>query len=388
MLFSLTFSCENGKEKKKQLHPIFNIEVYDAIPSSHKVRMVFQDISTDTIYAYAGRIERRGGYSISFPKHSFEVDFDKDIPLAGLPADDDWILNANYIDKTFLRHVFSYELFRAMHPNNRAPLTSYIELRFNGSYQGLYVLMEKLDKSSLELQRKDPEAVIFKEPPLFRPDLSTFRPQYADNYYQQTFPNKDEIDKTTFVEKLRELLVNPPDSNFWSSVQEAFDVPNIIDWHLLLLLSNNSDGILKNFYLYKVDTDTPVRIAPWDYDHSFGRDGDNELNMDRLLNPSISLLFERLLAEPAYRQAIKLRWQELNATNILSVSALKNRWQAIILRFERLLPDNFNRWPLNGPHYYDDNDFEQEVAIMEQFVKMRHIQLEAYFTALTEEVIE
>ncbi len=47
----------------------------------------------------------------------------------------------------------------------------------------------------------------------------------------------------------------------------------------MLLLSNNGDGVMKNFLLYKIDSNTPFRIALWDYDHSFGRDGDNELNL-------------------------------------------------------------------------------------------------------------
>ena len=46
--------------------------------------------------------------------------------------------------------------------------------------------------------------------------------------------------------------------------------------HLLLYLSNGGDGITKNFYIYKMDEETPFRIALWDCDHSFGRDGDNE----------------------------------------------------------------------------------------------------------------
>ncbi len=69
----------------------------------------------DTII-YNGRIERRGGGSMAFPKSSYEIDLEDDIPLGQLPEDDDWILNANYIDKTFMRHTFSYDLFREMDP--------------------------------------------------------------------------------------------------------------------------------------------------------------------------------------------------------------------------------------------------------------------------------
>lgn len=321
-----------------------------------------------------------GGYSISFPKHSYEIDLNIDLPLGGLPADDDWILNANYIDKTFLRHVFSYELFRAMHPNNRAPLTRYTTLYLNREYAGLYVLMQKLDRSSLGIDKRDPAAFIFKEPPVFRPDWTTFVPQYKDNFFQQVYPKKEKVDKTSEMNNIRQWLLHSSDILFWKKVNTAFDLANIIDWHLLLLLSNNSDGILKNFYLYKASTATPIRIAPWDYDHSFGRDGDNELNLIRPLRMEISLLFERLLAIPAYQKALEQRWDELNQKALFTPDALKQRMEKLVNQFQPLLAENFARWPVDDSRYYDDNDFFEEIAIMKQFIDLRHEQLQHYFS--------
>ena len=33
---------------------------------------------------------------------------------------------------------------------------------------------------------------------------------------------------------------------------------------IILLFTNNADGIMKNFYLYKLDKNTPFRFAIWD----------------------------------------------------------------------------------------------------------------------------
>lgn len=344
--------------------------------------MAFQVLLPDTVVEYPGRIERRGGYSISFPKASFEIDLEEDVSLANLPADDDWIFNANYVDKTFLRHVLSYDLFRALSPLHEAPGCSYVELRLNGKYQGLYVLMEKLDKSSLGISRRDPVACIFKEPPIFIPDLEGFRPQREKNYYQQTYPNKEIDDRTEFIEEVRQFLTNTPDSIFAERVGEVFDLPNIIDWHLLLLLSNNSDGLKKNFYLYKKSADTPLRVAPWDYDHSFGRDGDNEKNLDRWIDCRRSLLLSRLLDQVFYRQALRSRWEELNANELFSLASLIDRVESYQPKLRTLVPSNFERWPFNGPVYYDDNDYEEEVALFKYYLQLRHQQLVDYFATL------
>lgn len=362
---------------------LIKITANGEIPVDEFTDIVLEEVSGDSTNAYAGKIKRRGGYSISFPKHSYEVDLKNDASIAGLPSDDDWILNANFIDKTFMRHTFSYDLFRALDPDiNIAPLYRYSELELNGQYNGLYVLMEKMDKSSLHINENDTSGVIFKEPPLFRASLDSYVPQYADNYHQQTYPEIGDFDKSPVIAALRSFIINSNDSVFVADVGRFFDLDNIIDWHLLLLLSNNSDGILKNFYLYKKDAQTPFRIAPWDYDHSFGRDGDNELNLIRPLDINRSNLLSRLLTFDWYKSALKQRWMVLNEQGFFSVAGLKGRIAALKKILDPLVIKNFEHWPVNHPIYYDANDYEAEIEIILRFIDMRHQQLSEYFDTL------
>jgi len=136
------YSCSKDGDSEISDNTIqLNIDVQSEIPTDHKVNMTLTITEGGQPKTYTGRIERRGGFSISFPKQSFEIDLEEDISLAGLPSDDDWILNANYIDKTFLRHVISYDLFQQMSPNNIASQTQYVEVSINQIYNGLYVLM-------------------------------------------------------------------------------------------------------------------------------------------------------------------------------------------------------------------------------------------------------
>ncbi|MEM1124253.1 MAG: CotH kinase family protein [Bacteroidota bacterium] len=381
LLYSL-LSCQKQQmlPTVKQL-PRFNL-LTDTLISKDKKQPVTLIIKDTVAEAnYAGKIERRGGFSIIYPKHSYEMDLKVDIALGGLPADDDWILNANYIDKTFLRHVFAYDLFRAMHPNNRAAQTQFVELALNNQYQGLYVLMEKLDKSSLQIDGKDPAAVIFKEPPLFR--LDAFSPQDPDNYHQQTYPKIKKTDKRAFIENIRRFLEESEESVFSKEIATIFDMSNIIDWHLLLLLTNNNDGILKNFYLYKVDAATPLRIAPWDYDHSLGRDGDNELNLiKRTLKVERSLLFKRLLALDWYKKSLRERWLNLNQRALFSVGGLNQRIDQCARQIAPFVDKNFTRWPVDTDFYYDGNTHLEELAIIKKYITMRHQQLTEYFGQL------
>ncbi len=383
LLFSF-LSCKNDKSTiPNDAIYTLNIEVTKDIPKNKKVAILLQQKKGDQVDTYEGKIERRGGYSMSFPKHSYEIDLRKDISLANLPEDDDWILNSNYIDKTFLRHVISYELFTEMGIVNEAPESQFVEVELNGVYNGLYVLMEKLDKSSLDISKKDSTAVIFKEPHLFRQTYDKVRPQKPNNFHQQTYPKIRTSDRSKFIEDTRHFILKSSDTVFTNELSTVFDINNLIDWHLLLLISNNSDGILKNFYLYKVDAETPIRIAPWDYDHSFGRDGDNELNLDKHpLNIERSILFSRLLKFNWYKQKLKAKWNALNHANILSEKGLKQKIVSKSNLIQELATKNFEKWPIDGKPYYDANNFQQEINIMLQFIELRHKRLRAYFNNL------
>lgn len=376
--------CDTFSESRKDREVCSLIlELSGAIPKDHKVPVRIYHKDDSEVGILKGSIERRGGFSMSFPKHSYELDLDVDFALCDLPADDDWILNANYIDKTFIRHVMSYELFSDMGSYNLASKSSFVTLYLNGTYQGLYVLMEKLDKSSLGLVGGDQAAMIFKEPHIFRENYDGVVPQKPHNFHQQTYPKIEEKNLSGFVEDIHRFILESSPADFESEIPKIFDMRNVVDWHLLLLISNNSDGILKNFYLYKKDRATPLRIAPWDYDHSFGRDGDNELNLDeRPLKIERSILFRRLLEFDWYRSDLKNRWLELNEKEVLSEKGLKQRIHSTSKTVSKLVDRNFKLWPVNAGQYYDDNNFEEEIGVMLRFIELRHRRLDKYFSEL------
>ncbi len=248
----------------------------------------------DKIDTLSAAIKCRGGMSSRYFKHSYSLELDSDFSFKELPNDDDWILNANYIDKTFMRHKISYDLFREMDKKNIAAQSYYINVFLNNKYDGLYLIMEKINGKMIKLDKNDSLAMLFKDPPIFVKEKLDYA-QDSTNYYQQKYPKKHISDKTNYIEKFKDFIFNSTDENFDANINKWIDIDNVVDWHILLLFSNNSDGIMKNFYLYKLDSKTPFRFAIWDYDHSFGRDGDNELNiMYNELDCNRSVLIKRL----------------------------------------------------------------------------------------------
>ncbi len=376
LLSGMLLSCGGGRPELPELQLSADGEI------------VWEGWTTATLVAGGdtldGRIHYRGGISAGYPKHSLALKLDERYPLCGLPADKDWILNANYIDKTFMRHKLCYDLFRLMDEEvNRAPLCAYATLTVDGHGQGLYVVMQKMDASTLGIDKGDSTSVIFKEPPVMYDERIV--PQDPDNYYQQTFPKKRKDDRTAQAEAIVAFLQDSPDEVFRAEVGQWFDLKNIADWQLLLLLSNNADGLRKNFFLYKVGDATPYRVAPWDYDHSFGRDGDNEPNMLRdTVDCNRAVLLRRLWQWPEYRSQVARRWQQLRTEGLFTEATLNRMIADNAAQIEAAVKANELLWPVDNDIYYDANHFDAELDIMREFIGRNIERLDTLFNRILE----
>jgi len=107
---------------------------------------------TDPPNEYNGTvgIEYRGSYSATLPQKPYGLETrdslgnNNNVPLLNMPSENDWILLANYNDKTFLRNILAFDLFNKM--GNYAPRTHLCEVVLNDVYDGIYVFTEKIKK--------------------------------------------------------------------------------------------------------------------------------------------------------------------------------------------------------------------------------------------------
>ncbi|MBN2667560.1 MAG: CotH kinase family protein, partial [Bacteroidales bacterium] len=119
----------------------------------------------DPVNIYDGivGIEIRGRHSSSLPQKPYgfetrdEYGENLNVPLLGMPEENDWILTANYNDKTFLRNLMAFEIFRKM--GHYAPRTIFCEVMLNGSYDGIYLLGEKIkqDNNRVDIAKLNPD---------------------------------------------------------------------------------------------------------------------------------------------------------------------------------------------------------------------------------------
>ncbi|MFM7016416.1 MAG: CotH kinase family protein, partial [Bacteroidota bacterium] len=236
---------------------------------------------TDTVYTYDGNIgiEVRGSSSQSFPKKSFGFETwdsasnEIDTSLLGFPRESDWILNANYTDKSFLRNVTSYHLFNQM--GHYASRTKYVEVFINNVYAGVYILMEKVKRDNnrvniSNLTPLDTSAIDITGGYILKVDKATgsggaggfnsaFPPVNNGTIPEilYDYPNDATITAQqanyiqAFVDSFEQALHGPQYTDPINGYYKYINDSTFIDFFLINELSKNVDGNRISSYLYK-----------------------------------------------------------------------------------------------------------------------------------------
>lgn len=322
-IFILCFAAATGIGAESNL-PVLEIQTTKEIGSEPRVpctvRMVSpKEIKDGNSDLLRGQIRFRGASSQGYEKKSFAFKLDEQIRWLGLQKDRDWILNAAFVDCSMMRHKLAYDLFQSLSVDGARRFASssrFVEVKLNGRYHGVYLLMERVERSLLELQRfnrsNSRHAVIYKA----IDHGADFR-QLGHGAYEQHEPEPEELEYWSPLEELNHFVSQAPDSKFFDAktgIATRVDVDYAIDFHLLLLLTSNMDGNDKNFIIAR-DAPTAAMqqprffFVPWDYDATFGRNWEGSIVEPRewLSNH----LFDRLLGNRTYQQKYAARWKEL-----------------------------------------------------------------------------
>lgn len=376
--------------------PLFIIETNGLnIPDEPKIKANLKIIhkkdsynhTTDEANIYDGviGIEIRGRYSASLPQKPFGLETrDADgnnlnVSLLGMPQENDWILLANYNDKTFMRNSLTFDLFRKM--DHYAPRTHHCEVLVNGNYQGIYVFTEKIkrDKNRVNIATLNPEensgddltgGYIIKVDYYNASDSwrSGFDPggQPGDKvHFVYEYPKADEITQIqknyiqNFIREFETVIYSAGYSH--EKISKFIDIPSFIDYFILNELARNVDAYKKSSFFYK-DKDSKgglLHAGPvWDFDWAwkninecyFGAtDGSGWAWEVHYCNPwpVPPGWMNRLLRDPIFGRKVNQRYFELRDTH-LSEANIYNYIDSVanVLRDPQLR--HFAKWQILG----------------------------------------
>jgi len=427
--WSLTFgpNATSPLEFTSSNLPIVIVDTYgQTIPDDPKIMVGMKIIDngpgqrnflTDTpaYDGYAG-FELRGSTSQEFPKKSYGIETwdangeDLKVSLLGMPEESDWILNANYTDKTLMRNTLAYQLFQEM--GHYATRYRHVELVINNNYRGVYVFSEKIkrDKDRVDIAKmKETDnsgdaltgGYIFKidkttgsggdgwtsnYPPLVHPLNQTIFFQYEYPKYNKITPQQKNY-ISDYVNSFESTLKGPffdhPD-NGWRkyAVENTF-----IDYFLVNEISKNVDGYRLSTFVHK-ERDSrggKLRMGPvWDYDIAFRNAnycaGDVVTGWAYQFPCSsdywqVPFWWQRLLQDDLYADHLKCRWESLRQNH------LTNEWfdhfvDSLALVLDEGQQRNFVKWPILGIYVWPNpqpipTSYAGEIQALKNFLHTR-----------------
>ncbi len=342
-------------------------------------------------YAFEGRIgvELRGVSSQGFPKKSYGIELrddqgdDLEVSLLGLPKTSDFALLANFSDKTLMRNALAYEVFRQL--GHYATRTRFCELFLDNTYQGVYILTEKIKRGNdrvdvSKLTPEDTTGTALTGGYMLRLDWNTspgwssaFSQPNSPNiftYFQHVYPKWDELHPVqtnyirTYVDSFEQALKGPAYQDVNLGWRRFADEKSFIDYLILNEISKNVDGYRLSTYFHKDRDDKGGKLQmgpPWDYDLAW-------YNADYCENfqtsgwaydinyicgdAGVPFWWEKLASDSLFAQNLACRWQSLRNSSTLSKAHIFGVIDSMAAVVEEAQGRNFKYWPILGQYVW------------------------------------
>jgi hypothetical protein len=271
---------------------------------------------TDTAEILLSDLKIRGAYSAmaSIPKKAYAIKLKSedtstslDKSFFGLRSDNNWILDAMYIDPGRVRNRVSTDFwndfatkpywFTSEPKMINGTRGQFVEVFLNDSYIGLYCMTEKVDRKQLNLKKLKysvDSTTVTQRGALYKADNwstatlmgypyngSYTIPAFNNNNilwaaYECKYPDLDDgepINWKILYDAVIATSSSTNDENFKTEVLARFDLPVYLDYYLFIELILAADNQGKNTYLsaYDQSVSPKLSITPWDLDATWGR---------------------------------------------------------------------------------------------------------------------
>jgi hypothetical protein len=229
-----------------------------------------------------------------------------------------------------------------------------VELTMDGEYRGIYILSEaikrgkdRVDISKLkktDIEGRDVTGGYLLRIDTFDDDDATFTSKVpgigegsmsSEVIWSCIYPKKKNLqpEQFAYIQSYVDTVEQVIQSDYFADPERGYaryiDVPSFVDYFIHTELSLNADGYKRSAYFYKEKlhadgTGGKLVAGPvWDYNLAYGNanfanaDNIEAWNFEGASNNPTPALWQRLLQDPAFRKAVKTRYQKLRK-NVLS----------------------------------------------------------------------
>jgi len=217
------------------------------------------------------QLKLHGASSRTHPKKSFRLFFDAPLKteVFGQKRQDEpfpkIILKASWKDQSLMREWLGFAVLSQL--GQEVPGVGWAHLYVNGTYHGLYVILEPIDELFLTRRGRKAGGALYK-------GVGQKAGFHNDIDVELGFEKKTQKDKP--FDDLKTLLqlaqaASQTDDEFWQQLDPVFSLDRYADRLIWASFTQNIDSWKHNFYLYHDPEGSPRRwwIYAWDSDICF-----------------------------------------------------------------------------------------------------------------------
>lgn len=332
------------------------------------------DFNNCNLPVASAKIRGRGNSSWGMPKKSYKLKFNKKTSLFGEAKNRDWVLLANYSDKTMLRNAAAFYMGKISNLD-WSPCSHFVDLQLNGEYVGTYQLTEQVEIAKHRVNVTDKGYLLEGDARAKAPDDVVFYSTRSSVPYCIKEPDIEPSgEKYNWIKNHILKIENSLYSEDWFSDSSYYakfvDKESFVDWFLINEIAKNADAHWYSSCYMSVDTLGTLRMGPlWDFDIAFGNiNYGNGLFSPKGYYLKSSYLFSKMLQDPEFKTLMLKRFKFFNA-HLSQILNFINQ-QAYNLRYSAKRNDEV--WQVIGkyvwPNYVVLGSYEDEVNYLISFI--------------------
>ncbi|MDR2841448.1 MAG: CotH kinase family protein [Paludibacter sp.] len=378
-LFAVAIQTSTQAQTQLTNLPTFYITTTNNAPVANKetwvpgnITVVSSDASENLTIALD--IRGRGNSTWGMAKKPYRIKLNKKTNLLNLPAKQkNWVLLANYADKTLIRNAVGFKISELLGFEYTAP-TRFVDVYLNGAFQGNYMLTDQIEVAE-DLQRVPVEELKITDTALpkisggYLVEIDGFangEPEWFTTTQALKvtikYPKDDEINaqQRTYIHNIiqtfEDALFATDFTNPTTGYRSLVDTTSLINWYIASELTGNSDSFWST-YIYKKRNNDKIVFGPlWDMDIAFNNDNRLGNAVQKLMRDyahAPRTWIQRLWQDEWFRAAVNRRWIEFkNGTQ------LNNNLLAYVDSLNNLInasqQQNFTRWNILNQQVYNE----------------------------------